>query len=140
MKVKIRSRMAEAGNRAPRLSWEPEPYIKTTWEGEAPVETPEDAFRFFNVVEPGDDERLRALGYRLPSLSVGDEVTLDGTAYVVAPVGFLLADEVDLEGLTDPIEISRALNKAAALDTAGKWEDDPGDVADALEYEVEEDR
>ena len=55
----------------------------TTWRGEFPVghsghdgETLERIFRFLNRVEDGDHERMEAVGYTMPSLSVGDYVTL----------------------------------------------------------------
>lgn len=47
-------------------------------------------FRLFNRIDPGDDARLTALGYFLPSLSVGDFVTwgYPPITYAVAPIGF----------------------------------------------------
>lgn len=63
-----------------------------TWTGEIPG-TFEDGsldviFRLFNRVEEGDAERLEAWGYTLPSLSVGDRVTVAGQRFVVMPIGF----------------------------------------------------
>jgi hypothetical protein len=52
------------------------------WNGEIP-DAPEGTeaaleyvFRFFNRLDGADEERLRAIGYGLPSLSAGDIVTL----------------------------------------------------------------
>lgn len=61
-----------------------------TWEGYIPeVGNLEEIFRFFNRVEPGDDERLDEIGYRLPSLSVGDVVEWNGKRHRVEPVGWV---------------------------------------------------
>lgn len=61
-----------------------------TWEGYIPeVENLEEIFRFFNRVEPGDDERLDEIGYHLPSLSVGDIVDWNGLRRRVEPVGWV---------------------------------------------------
>lgn len=58
---------------------------KRIWEGEVPVEFPqskdcsdelEDIFRIFNRVDDEDVVQLAKMGYSLPSLSVGDLVTL----------------------------------------------------------------
>lgn len=55
----------------------------TTWRGECPVghsghnlETLERIYRFFNRVDEGDHEAMEAVGYTMPSLSMGDFVTL----------------------------------------------------------------
>jgi hypothetical protein len=55
----------------------------TTWRGDVPIgfnghyiSTADNIFRFFNVVDEEDSERLEKLGYRLPSLSVGDYFTV----------------------------------------------------------------
>lgn len=48
----------------------------------------EEIFRQFNRVDEADVERLTGLGYRLPSLSVGDTVALEGRVYEVAGMGF----------------------------------------------------
>jgi hypothetical protein len=45
-------------------------------------------FRFFNRVDDGDGARLEAIGYRLPSLSVGDLLHWDSKTWRVAGVGF----------------------------------------------------
>jgi hypothetical protein len=48
----------------------------------------EHIFRLFNRVDEGDNERLEAWGYRLPSLSVGDVIEYDGRAWKVDDFGF----------------------------------------------------
>lgn len=68
----------------------------TTWAGEAQIESPEDAFRYFNRVDEADVIRLDAMGYNLPSLSMGDYITLSrgdfhasrGDTYRVESIGF----------------------------------------------------
>jgi hypothetical protein len=45
-------------------------------------------FRFFNRVTEDDGPRLESMGYFLPSLSVGDVVTMEGTHYLVCGSGF----------------------------------------------------
>ena len=61
----------------------------TTWTGPVESINLEAIFRAFNRVEMEDGARLEEIGYRLPSLSVDDEVTLpDGTVYRVASFGF----------------------------------------------------
>jgi hypothetical protein len=80
--ITIRSVMAERAERE-----------ETTWSGTLELTGTLDdrlnqIFRAFNRVDYGDGERLEALGYRLPSLSVGDEVTIDGATFRVEPVGF----------------------------------------------------
>ena len=47
-------------------------------------------FRLLNRVDEGDHERMAALGYVLPSLSVGDFVSFGGTTYRCDSVGFTL--------------------------------------------------
>lgn len=84
------------------------------WEGEIPP--PADAeraleyvFRYFNRVDEGDGERLEALGYRLPSLGVGDLVTIDdGPRYRCASLGWERADEPTRDPL---VELERNLRK-----------------------------
>jgi hypothetical protein len=70
----------------------------TTWRGELSLSpaNPEDAleivYRFLNRVDEGDHERMAEVGYTLPSLSMGDFVTLHLPDYPrtwrVASVGF----------------------------------------------------
>ena len=45
-------------------------------------------FRYFNRVDDDDHDKLEAIGYRLPSLSVGDVLYWDCKAYRVAGIGF----------------------------------------------------
>lgn len=61
---------------------------RRTWTGEAPVTTAEGAFRYFNRVDEVDGIRLERIGYDLPSMSVGDIVTLDGRSYRCESMGF----------------------------------------------------
>jgi hypothetical protein len=65
-----------------------DPARNEVWQGLVPQMDLEGIFRFFNRVEPGDGERLEALGYDLPSLSTGDLVTVGGKRWRVASVGF----------------------------------------------------
>lgn len=78
-----------------------------TWEGrvelsgETPEQQLEDAWRVFNRVEAGDHERLEEVGFVQPSMSMGDEIVLNGTTYIVATVGFVDKDKAQqghLEG------------------------------------------
>lgn len=48
----------------------------------------EQLFRFFNRVEDGDHRKLEAIGYRLPSLSVGDVLHWQRMTFRVAGMGF----------------------------------------------------
>jgi hypothetical protein len=45
-------------------------------------------FRFFNRVDDSDCARLEAIGYRLPSLSAGDLVTVETVTFLVATSAF----------------------------------------------------
>ena len=45
-------------------------------------------FRYFNRVHLDDDDRLAAIGYNLPSMSVGDFVSWGGNTYRVMRAGF----------------------------------------------------
>lgn len=93
MRIEIYSKMAdcpeyriETGGRGP------------TWEGELDdLRDLEDAFRYFNRVDDADCERLERIGYCLPSLSVGDIVTVDGNPHVVASVGFKPINDLAVE-------------------------------------------
>jgi hypothetical protein len=91
-KISIYSKMADSPywrieRAADGLSTDP------TWSGEVPeLRDAEDIFRFFNRVDDADCERLEASGYTLPSLSVGDVVTMpDGRLMAVASAGFAAA-------------------------------------------------
>lgn len=70
----------------------------TTWTGEVELregstdDQLEQIFRAFNRVTPVDSDRMAAQGYELPSLSEGDQVTLDGVTYEVGIVGFRRVD------------------------------------------------
>jgi hypothetical protein len=72
------------------ISYQSDP--EKTWEGDIPLPEGrsrlEAIFRFFNRVDDADVGRLDSLGYFLPSLSVGDQVALDGRTYEVEGVGF----------------------------------------------------
>jgi hypothetical protein len=46
-------------------------------------------FRYFNRVDPGDGLRLEEIGYLLPSLSIDDEVEIDGRVWRCAPLGWV---------------------------------------------------
>jgi hypothetical protein len=66
-----------------------------SWSGEIPDPTGEAAhwpleyiFRWFNRVDKDDEKRMRAVGYDLPSLSVGDVVTLDSVRWQCDVWGF----------------------------------------------------
>jgi hypothetical protein len=76
----------------------------TTWKGEIPNEifarcSSNDGmldliFRLLNRVDEGDHERMLGWGYELPSLSVGDYVTLhlnSASGAGVEPVTFVVA-------------------------------------------------
>jgi hypothetical protein len=65
-----------------------DPVRNEVWQGLIPQMTLEEIFRFFNRVEDADVERLKGIGFDLPSLSSGDIVTVDGTQWRVAAVGF----------------------------------------------------
>lgn len=95
--------VARYGAHKVRRSYGPRPYNSTTWQGwvdlpenETDAEQLERIFRLFNRVTEEDVERLAAQGYELPSLSVGDQVTLSDPsastysvrAYQVAGTGF----------------------------------------------------
>ena len=67
-----------------------------TWEGEVPTMTLEGLFRFFNRVEPEDDERLADMGYHLPSLTCNDIVWAEGFAHMCAPSGWRRMPDLDL--------------------------------------------
>lgn len=70
----------------------------TMWRGEVRVDRDDEQgvldllFRYFNVVDDIDRVRLIENGYELPSLSVGDYITIHGAegpvTYRVAVVGF----------------------------------------------------
>jgi hypothetical protein len=66
-----------------------------TWHGDVPVgfsghigQTNEALFRFFNRVDEADNDKLAAVGYFLPSLSVGDLLHWGSKTWRVAGAGF----------------------------------------------------
>jgi hypothetical protein len=66
------------------------PYL---WMRDIPFDiTLDNVFRFFNRVEYSDADRLDAIGYNLPSLSVDDLVTIGSDTYKVASCGFEKVD------------------------------------------------
>jgi hypothetical protein len=69
-----------------------DPMRATEWSGDLPALSPEEAFRFFNRVTESDSDRLEALGYRLPSMSVGDLLTIGTETWQCASVGFVKVD------------------------------------------------
>lgn len=79
-----------------------------TWTGQVADADLNAIFRAFNRVDDDDSARLVALGYRLPSLSVGDVITLPGDPpahHLVAPFGFHEISDADyarLRGAADP--------------------------------------
>jgi peptidoglycan hydrolase-like protein with peptidoglycan-binding domain len=71
-----------------------------SWEGEVDIpegDALEHIFRQFNRVTDADAERMEAQGYRLPSLSVGDQVEIGGRRYRVASMGF-----TEVQGMESP--------------------------------------
>lgn len=82
-----------------------------TWSGEVEVRDLEDIFRLFNRVDEEDSVRLMEMDYRLPSLSVGDVVSYDGTCKIVADHGF----EDIAEGEYHFIRQARDHHRASAL-------------------------
>jgi hypothetical protein len=82
------------------------------WRGEVdlPDEDPEAlerVWRLFNRVEPEDSERLEKWGYRLPSLSIGDRVQIDGKDYWVNDLGWVERKE-DLAEFIKRLEYLRS--------------------------------
>jgi hypothetical protein len=71
-------------------------FTDQVWEGEleppAELETARSVlewlFRRFNRVDEEDVQRLEDAGFTQPSMSVGDEVTMDGDRWVVNTLGF----------------------------------------------------
>lgn len=106
MKLAIHSRMAELANQAAEAEGDPRPYVMEKWIGEAPIQMPSKVrdseqyrpdevlaalsaiYRHFNRVDAADEGRLERMGYRLPSLSVNDEIETPFGRFTVAPIGF----------------------------------------------------
>lgn len=69
-------------------------FTNQTWEGNVPLngvshwEKLQSAFRMFNRVTDEDARRLESLEFDQPSMSRGDRVVLDGTAYKCDSIGF----------------------------------------------------
>jgi hypothetical protein len=85
-RIRIHSAMATG----PNTTWEGSFHLVVDKDIEAHLER---IFRYFNRVDSDDTCRLEYLGYRLPSLSVGDTVTFLDGPYVgqtwrVAAMGF----------------------------------------------------
>lgn len=74
-----------------------------TWLGVVPDSHPEAIFRYFNRVDEADAARLRDVGYKLPSLSVGDIITYTttGRSLIVCPAGFAEIEHVMLRTIAD---------------------------------------
>jgi hypothetical protein len=90
MKVQIFSMMAAiAGDRdvvwAGDVTLDSEPLMGDEVSESAMLEL---LYRFFNRVDPGDGLKLESVGYRLPSLSVGDYIAFGGKCWQVEGVGF----------------------------------------------------
>lgn len=75
--LKIESKMAESMDA-----------LVTTWEGKCSTTNLDTLFRTFNRVDDEDYDRLDRIGYKLPSLSVGDLITVDGVTSRVDSLGF----------------------------------------------------
>lgn len=95
-----------------------------TWSGRVPDADPEAIFRFFNRVGAADAERLRAIGYRLPSLSVGGIISYTGTdrILIVCPTGFGDIDEATVQSIInapDP-HLSAQLHAMIACSAPGQ--------------------
>lgn len=72
-------------------------FTRQRWEGEVKIDVPAEGspqekldrlFRFFNRVDEADVVRLEEIGFRQPSMSMGDLVELDGETWTVAAFGF----------------------------------------------------
>ena len=115
MQVQIVSIQAALAGR-PSILWhgeiEPADLTEVTGglDGIDEAATNEALFRFFNRVDERDNDRLEAIGYRLPSLSVGDLLHWGSRSFRVAGSGF--------ECITDNPDYAMALT-AYALHTMG---------------------
>jgi hypothetical protein len=87
MKVQIFSLMAAVVGGEHGAQWEGEVFIENE-DALSPEEINEQIFRLFNRVEDADGVRLERMGYRLPSLSVGDFVTWGGKTYSPGMIGW----------------------------------------------------
>lgn len=86
MKVQIFSMMAALVGGEHGAQWEGEMSLPGDFDD--PDEANEQIFRTFNRIDEADAAFLERIGYRLPSLSVGDFVTWGGKTYGVNAVGF----------------------------------------------------
>ena len=90
------------------------PFTVSSWEGEFEGDL-EDVFEAFNVVTKGDVIRLQSIGYELPSLSVGDIVTLDGVDNLCCPVGWKEIGPDEVESIkADPTNACRLARSIGA--------------------------
>jgi|SRR5262245_7606648 len=60
-----------------------------SWTGEIEHSSKSEIFRLFNVVDDEDALRLKSWNYNLPSLSMGDTVTVHGKTWLVAMGGWI---------------------------------------------------
>jgi hypothetical protein len=69
-------------------------FTQQEWTGEMDLagtndaEKLESAYRTFNRESAEDSAYLESVGFRQPSMSAGDRVILNGTAYMCEPLGF----------------------------------------------------
>lgn len=59
-----------------------------TWTGEVNTTDLDEIWRLFNRVSTEDNKRLRDMGYTLPSLSMGDVITINGEHHALGAIGF----------------------------------------------------
>jgi hypothetical protein len=113
--------------------------VETTWTGtvEAPSMTEDGTlewlFGYFNRVEPADSGRLDFHGYRLPSLSTRDRITVNGVMYEVKPMGFERLDPEPMDVFQHAIvicaqapsraESDRVIDKMLRMIEIGHWPD-----------------
>jgi hypothetical protein len=81
-----------------KSSWRPE----VLWEGDVDIDSHitvldgpvtdewrlDYLLRFFNRVDFEDTQRLEQIGYDLPSMSMGDEVEMDGVNWICSMAGW----------------------------------------------------
>ena len=84
------------------------------WEGEVESDDLEDIFRAFNRVDEEDATRLEEIGYKLPSLSVGDIVVRETDQQMVASCGFRevsTAEVLKIVSSSDPWLVAKKINR-----------------------------
>lgn len=86
MRVQIFSMMAAIGG-SENVQWDGDVPIQASFMDDA-SQVNERIFRFFNRVDENDANTLELIGYRLPSLSMGDLVTWGNKTYRVEGYGF----------------------------------------------------